>query len=49
MVETPEQYQKLIDTLETLNVGPKADNIQEVGAWMKSYLESKGEQIIKTL
>lgn len=48
MAETPEQYQKLIDTLETLNVVPKADNILEFVAWMKSYLESKGEQIIKT-
>lgn len=48
MAETPEQYQKLIDTLETLNVVPKADNILEFEAWMKSYLESKGEQIIKT-
>lgn len=45
MAETPEQYQKLIDTLETLNVVPKADNILEFEAWMKSYLESKGEHI----
>lgn len=45
MAQTPEQYQKFIDTLETLNVVPKADNILEFEAWMKSYLESKREQI----
>lgn len=45
MSGTPEQYQKLIDTLEALNVVPKADNILEFEAWMKSYLESKGEHI----
>lgn len=48
MAQTPEQYQKLIDTLETLEVVPKADNILEFEAWMKSYLESKGEKVIKT-
>lgn len=48
MAQTPEQYQKLIDTLETLEVVPKADNILDFEAWMKSYLESKGEKVIKT-
>lgn len=48
MAQTPEQYQKLIDTLETLEVVPKADNILEFEAWMNSYLESKGEKVIKT-
>lgn len=42
------RYQKLIDTLETLKVVPKADNILEFEAWMKSYLESKGEKVIQT-
>lgn len=42
MAQTPEKYQKLIDTLDTLKVVPKADNILEFEARMKSYLESKG-------
>lgn len=48
MAQTLEQYQKLIDTLETLEIVPKADNILEFEAWMKSYLESKGKKVIKT-
>lgn len=37
----------MIDILEILEVVLKVDNILEFEVWMNSYLELKGEKVIK--
>ena len=38
---TPEDYEKLIETLQGMEVVPKADSKEELMKWMKEFLEKE--------
>ncbi|XP_061171984.1 uncharacterized protein LOC133181512 [Saccostrea echinata] len=42
---TPEEYQKLVETLQGMEVVPKPDSKEELINWMKAYLEKEKVEI----
>ena len=44
---TPEDYEKLIETLQGMEVVPKADSKEELMKWMKEFLEKEKVEIKK--